>query len=101
MPYRRIRKTNEQKAKPRRRRQKKKESPNMAFYNSSAWRQLRKNYIMNHPICKICNDNGILQEGHHVDHIQPISQGGARLDPNNLQTLCITCHSRKTIKEQQ
>jgi 5-methylcytosine-specific restriction protein A len=34
-----------------------------------------------------------------VDHIVPIREGGARLDANNLQPLCHTCHSRKTMLE--
>jgi len=31
-----------------------------------------------------------------VDHIVPISQGGAPLDPRNLRTLCAACHKRKS-----
>lgn len=26
------------------------------------------------------------------DHIIPIALGGAELNPNNLQTLCVKCH---------
>jgi len=31
-----------------------------------------------------------------VDHIQPVSDGGAPFDQDNLQPLCKSCHSRKT-----
>lgn len=34
-----------------------------------------------------------------ADHIVPISAGGARYDLDNGQTLCVTCHSRKTQRE--
>ena len=34
-----------------------------------------------------------------VDHIQPIKQGGQALDMDNLQSLCWSCHSAKSIKE--
>ena len=33
-----------------------------------------------------------------VDHIQPIAEGGARLDPANLRPLCKPCHSRHTAR---
>jgi 5-methylcytosine-specific restriction endonuclease McrA len=36
----------------------------------------------------------------HADHVVPISQGGARYDVANGQTLCLSCHSRKTRREQ-
>lgn len=34
-----------------------------------------------------------------VDHITPISAGGARRDPANLQSLCHPCHSGKTTDQ--
>jgi len=30
-----------------------------------------------------------------ADHIRPLSAGGARLDPANLQSLCVSCNRRK------
>lgn len=33
------------------------------------------------------------------DHIQPLTQGGERLDPDNIQVLCRSCHARKTAEE--
>lgn len=32
----------------------------------------------------------------HVHHIRPISDGGAALDLDNLQTLCHACHNTIT-----
>ena len=34
-----------------------------------------------------------------LDHILPISKGGSKLDRDNLQILCIPCHSKKTKEE--
>ena len=34
----------------------------------------------------------------HVDHVTPKAQGGQDV-MENLRTLCIRCHSRKTAKE--
>jgi len=55
------------------------------------WRELRAQHLIDHPNCVVCGD-----PGEEVDHKMPISQGGARLDPANLQTMCKTHHSVKT-----
>lgn len=34
-----------------------------------------------------------------VDHKVTIAAGGARLEDSNLQSLCKSCHSRKTALE--
>ena len=34
-----------------------------------------------------------------VDHITPLADGGAELDPANLQSLCQSCHAAKTAAE--
>lgn len=46
--------------------------------------------------------NACRQCGAHatqVDHIVAIADGGAVWDLNNLQSLCSTCHARKTLRE--
>jgi 5-methylcytosine-specific restriction enzyme A len=59
-------------------------------YNDPEWKQIRAAYIKAHPMCAECGE-----KGKHVDHIKPRSQGGTN-DMGNLQTLCHSCHSRKT-----
>lgn len=36
-----------------------------------------------------------------VDHVVPITEGGAPFDPDNCQTLCRGCHIAKTRVENQ
>lgn len=71
------------------------DSKEQAFYSSTDWRKARAWKLKHTPICEICRmDNATM-----VDHIVPIKQGGAGLDPNNLQSLCQSCHNRKTARE--
>jgi 5-methylcytosine-specific restriction enzyme A len=39
--------------------------------------------------------------GKQVDHIISRYDGGAPLDPDNLQTLCVACHNAKTQKDKR
>lgn len=61
----------------------------------SDWRETRETVIRDQPICafhgvsKVCT--GLSET---VDHIKPLSAGGARLDRDNLRGLCNECHFR-------
>lgn len=53
-----------------------------------------KNY--NCPLWNIKERNGSFgEEGYEIDHIKEVSRGGSN-DMNNLQALCLSCHSVKT-----
>ena len=69
------------------------------FYNSPEWQALRKQKLTLDPYCQECKKNGTIVKGVMIDHIVPIRDGGNPLDINNLQTLCWSCHSRKTMIE--
>ena len=73
--------------------------PAYDFYHSKEWRKKRENYLIEHPFCVECWKQGRLTKAVVVDHIQPISMGGALLDDENLQALCPSCHTRKSILE--
>ena len=70
-----------------------------AFYDSPQWRATRRRKLQEQPCCEECLRHGIITPATIVDHITPIKQGGARLDMNNLQSLCRSCHSIKSIAE--
>ncbi len=48
--------------------------------------------------CQSCGANLMGKKQAHVDHIVPLARGGTN-DIDNLQTLCASCHSTKTVKE--
>ena len=60
---------------------------------------MRKMYVAENPVCVICEERGFVSPVEEVDHIVPIRQGGAEYDWNNLQSLCKSCHARKSAKE--
>jgi 5-methylcytosine-specific restriction protein A len=63
------------------------------------WQRARLAYLAHNPLCEECSRHGVTELANEVDHIVPLSKGGARLDPSNLQSLCKPCHSKKTRKE--
>src|SRR5262245_23694589 len=70
--------------------------PGHPFYLSREWRTLRAQVLRLKPYCRICLLLGMRTLATDLDHIKPISQGGARLEPRNLQPLCGTHHRQKT-----
>ncbi len=58
------------------------------------WRALRLDYLMRHPLCRMCEQSGRLTSATCVDHIVSIVKGGGD-DDDNLQPLCHACHNRK------
>lgn len=63
-------------------------SPNDAFYSSRPWKASRRRQLHDHPLCDRC---GWLADSVH--HVVPIEDGGARRDPENLVSVCRSCHS--------
>jgi 5-methylcytosine-specific restriction protein A len=60
------------------------------------WNRLRNMYLRNNPLCVMCDKP---EPARVVDHIVPLAQGGERLAESNLQSLCLTHHATKTLKE--
>jgi 5-methylcytosine-specific restriction enzyme A len=66
----------------------------------SNWKAARDWYLRNHPLCVICQANGIITAAQVVDHIKP-HKGDHKLfwDRDNWQALCESCHNSKTARE--
>ena len=61
------------------------------------WQRARRGWLIAHPLCAHCEDEGKVCQGNVVDHIVP-HRGDPTLfwDTGNWQTLCKTHHDRKT-----
>lgn len=63
------------------------------------WDRLRKRILARDcHLCQPCKRSGVIKVGNQVDHIKPKAQGGTD-DESNLEVLCATCHTEKTIRE--
>ncbi len=62
------------------------------------WRLLRLAFLRANPLCVECAKAGRDEAAVHCDHIIAREKGGSD-DEANLQGLCHSCHSRKTVRE--
>lgn len=80
------------------------------LYNSARWRQTRQIYLMEHPLCEKCLEEGVVNGEHlHVHHIlSPFDPNISEnekwkrlLDYSNLKTLCEDCHGALHAEQQR
>jgi len=72
------------------------------FYGSSQWQKLRNMQLDREPLCEHCKEKGITREATEVDHIIPIKvDWGKRTKLDNLQSLCHSCHAKKSEEDKQ
>lgn len=65
------------------------------------WRKRRRLWLLQHPLCRFCEERGRVTQATVVDHIIP-HRGDPELfrDETNWQSLCKTCHdSAKQAEE--
>ena len=72
---------------------------NRKVYNSAQWKRIRKIQLNQMPICEQCDKEGLTVPARVVDHITPINEGGQIYSLDNLQSLCDSCHNKKSGKE--
>lgn len=76
------------------------------FYYTAQWKRLRITHLMKEPLCRHCNEKGIVTPAVDIDHIIPINphnawdydgvRYGSPVSSSNLQSLCKKCHAKKT-----
>jgi 5-methylcytosine-specific restriction endonuclease McrA len=69
------------------------------FYDSVVWQRTREAKLRRDPLCQCCAYEGTVTQAAHVDHWLPLAEGGHPTADDNLVSLCVPCHSRKTLFE--
>jgi len=68
---------------------------NRAFYHTAAWLGARLLKLTTNPYCELCLQRGMYVPATHVHHIIEIdTDSSMALDIENMQSLCISCHSK-------
>lgn len=69
---------------------------NTANYSgNTAWRTKSASFLRRYPVCFDCGDPAQV-----VDHIDGLGPSGPRgFDDANLQSLCRSCHGKKTARQ--
>ena len=81
--------------------------------NDKRWKELRRAYLQQHPLCERCWREGIEKTGHpyitaavDVHHKTPVESARYHTDMerlaydwNNLEALCIPCHIKTHAEE--
>ncbi|MCQ2087986.1 MAG: HNH endonuclease [Bacilli bacterium] len=73
-----------------------------AFYNSSAWKDMRRLILMrDHYRCTEPSCHRTAEEVHHIKELtkENVNDNSIALNPNNLRSLCGDCHKRITKRE--
>ena len=67
----------------------------------SRWSRYRAIYLRDSPLCVECKKSGRIEPATVVDHIEPADgpDDPKFWDKENHQSLCASCHSRKTARE--
>lgn len=72
------------------------------MYGTPVWKRLRGEQLLREPWCRECARRGVRTRATDVDHVRDHKGDWAVFtDESNLQSLCHSCHSRKTATEMQ
>lgn len=71
----------------------------LRFLNSTLWVRLREAFREANPLCSACQAAGRVEPATEVHHIiKRESRPDLALEWSNLESLCKSCHSRRTAR---
>lgn len=70
-------------------------------YSSAKWRKVRLTYLVDHPMCEICEKSPAM-DIHHMQSfiVDGEIDWGLLLDSDNLKALCKDCHAEIHNRQQ-
>lgn len=72
-------------------------SPDVHRKYGSAWKRVREQYALAHPLCEQCLKEGRVTLMDEVHHKLPVNRGGTH-EWSNLMSLCRSCHNKIHIE---
>lgn len=78
------------------------------LYQSKRWKEVRKAYFQDHPLCERCLKEGRITPAHDIHHrLSPFAKGltpeekdRRAFDWSNLMALCVDCHIKEHHKDE-
>jgi 5-methylcytosine-specific restriction protein A len=61
-------------------------------------RKMREQELAEQPLCVYCLAQGLIVAAEEIDHVVPVSRGGATHDPENRVPACRACNQAKKAK---
>jgi 5-methylcytosine-specific restriction protein A len=75
--------------------------PDRQFYSTDRWRRFRAWFLDQHPVCVMCEEQGVAVPATEVDHIKSRREfPELAFEESNCRACCKPCHSSRTAREQ-
>lgn len=81
-----------------RRQDRERSNPLRALYGTQRWRRRARKQLASEPLCRSCSASGRVVPATDADHVMPPATK-AEFFAGELQSLCRSCHSKKTSTE--
>ena len=78
------------------------------LYQSKRWKELRKLYYQEHPLCERCLKEGKITPAENIHHklspfvkgLTPEEKERRAFDWSNLMAVCVECHIKEHLKDE-
>ncbi|MEL7226889.1 MAG: HNH endonuclease signature motif containing protein [Cyanobacteria bacterium J06576_12] len=68
-------------------------------HKTAKWRRASERQRRLKPLCEVCSAQRLTVPADHADHVIRLRDDGAPYDPNNIMSLCASCHGAKSAME--
>ena len=72
---------------------------NSKLYSTAYWKKKRASQLSKQPLCACCLLEGRIVQAAAIDHVFPHRRDNDKFRNNLFQSLCVECHTNKTLEE--